>query len=126
MTTDWRNERPCTSCGRDSVLGVARGSACAECLHNLCLSAVESWHLWFSEDRPKYLGSRKMAAEDAETHADLALAYAEMTLVPDAIAESVIAIASEPSFAARSGGYILDHLSRFGWQRFASGSCRRH
>ncbi len=67
-----------------------------------------------------------MLAEDAEAHADLAVAYAEMTLVADAIAESIIAIASEPSFAARSGGYVLDHLSRFGWQRFAAGSCRSH
>lgn len=124
MIAGWRAVPGCTSCGREPVVSVARGSACAPCLGNLCADAVGSWKLWFVEEAPATLGGAELAAEHALTHSDLGLAYAEMGLTADALAECVIAVASSDELAARSGAFVLGHLSCSGWDRFASGICR--
>lgn len=126
MIASARSAPGCTSCGRPPVVVVARGAACAACLGNLCLDALRSWELWFDEAAPATVAIAELRAEHAGTHADLGLAYAEMGLTTDALAEHVIAIASASEVVSRSGAYVLGHLSRSGWERFASGVCRGH
>lgn len=81
---------------------------------------------WFTATRPAPPSNTSPAPVrfDATTHADLAVAYAEMGLISDAILESIIAVGSDESCAKTVGRLILDHLSAEGWASFAAGVLR--
>jgi len=85
-------------------------------LNRACRAALAQWTEWFATPRHVETSGPDVAVE-AVTHSDLAIAYAEMGLHADALAESVKAAASDSAQCAAHGERILGALSEAGWLR---------
>src|SRR5262245_24443158 len=111
----FRESTHCDCCGATAAVHAALMASCAACLSRLCSSAMSSeWATWFSFERPTprdFTSVLTFDQSDAPTRADLAVAFRDMGLHNDAVAEAVIAIANDPTQCSKVGSLVLGALA---------------